>query len=219
VALFSSVALVQATPIFYMETGIASGMIGGSPFTNALVQVTMTGDTANVVQITGECSTFCFADPISLATVTIEGVGTATVTDPTEAFVIGTPVSISTGYPVLPYIVLGTVDHPPALDSFTGIAFQGDNALLNYDLQSSIGPITGSPGGFGSPCCVVHTNLGDLSFSPTGSPTSSGTFAATVIPEPSSLFLMGAGITVLAGLTMAQSRRYRRRIKDIIRPA
>jgi hypothetical protein len=219
VVLFGLVAAVQATPIIYVETGTASGTIGSTNFTNALVTVTMSGDTANVVSVfTGMGCSVCFANPTT-TTVTIAGVGTATITDPTEASVIGTPVSIDTGFPVLPYVVLGTIDSPPDLESLTGIGFQGDNALLNYDLISSIGPITGTPGGgFGAPCCVINTDLGVLDFSTNGSPTTTGTFQATVLPEPSSLLFLGSGLMALAGLAFAKSR-YRTRIKETIRPA
>ena len=47
-ALFCSVTQVKANTITYSLSTTASGSLGGSPFTNAPVTVTLTGDTANV---------------------------------------------------------------------------------------------------------------------------------------------------------------------------
>ena len=205
VALFGIATAVEAGPITYVESGTASGMIGGTAFNDALVEVTATGDTANVVFIGG----IAFANLSSATTVTIAGIGIATVSDPTAIYSFPTAVDIDpkNGFPVLPYVVIGTLDNPPALDSFTGIGAQGDNALLGYDLTTAIGPITGSPGGVGYPTgLVVHTTLGDLSFTANISPTSEGTFTAALVPEPASLFLFGSGLAVLAGCSRFRAR-------------
>ena len=205
-ALIGFAALVEAGPITYVESGSASGTIGGSTFTNAMVQVTVSGDTANVVPIFGGLA---FANVSSATTVTIAGIGTATVTDPNAIYSIPTPVSVDTGFPVLPYVIIGTLDSPPGLESFTGIGAQGDNALLGYGLTTAIGPITGSPGGIGYPTgLLIHTTLGNLSFTANISPTAQGTFTATLgqVPEPMSLLLVGSGIAVLAGLSRFRAR-------------
>ena len=205
VALFGITALVEAGPIIYMESGFASGTIGGTAFSDAQVQVTASGDTANVVFLGG----IVFANPSSATTVTIAGVGTATITDPTATYSFPTPVDIDpkNGFPILPYAVIGTLDSPPSLDGFTGIGGQGDNALLGYDLTTSIGPITGSPGGVGHPAgLVIHTTLGDLTFSANISPTTEGTFTATLVPEPTSLLLLGSGLALLAGRSRFRTR-------------
>jgi len=197
VALLGSASVAHATSITYTQTGITSGMIGGASFTNALATVTVTGDTANVVTQTIEGYLFN-VNVSTLTRVTIAGVGTATVTVPTAIYSFPTPILIDSGLPVLPYVVMGTLDSPPAVDSFTGLGGLGSNSLLGYDLRTAIGPITGSPGGVFYPVgLIVPTNLGNLSFTSNLTPTMVGTFSATV-PEPNSLVLLSLGIAGLA---------------------
>jgi PEP-CTERM motif len=193
-----------AIPIIYQVTGIESGTIGGSPFTNVLVTVTLTGDTSNVA-----AGGFCPSCLVNLGTTTVNipGIGTAAVTDATEIVATVMPFVPDVGFPLLPYVVIGTLDHPPATDSITGIGGIGSSSLLGYDLRTSIGPITASPGGVGhDPCCVVHTALGNLIFASNIVSTGQGTFAATV-PEPSSLLLFGAAAVVLAGYRLRRRSR------------
>jgi hypothetical protein len=211
VALLGWVTPVQAGPITYQMSSTASGKIGAISFADALVTLTGTGDTANIVPISGFAA---FAEPLT-TTVTIQGVGTATITDPTE--ILSTVISLvpTTGFPDLPYVLFGRTDLPPALDSITGIGAVGNTALLGYNLSTSIGPITTTPGGIGfNPLCgtsghdpCLGTTLGTLSFTSQISSTSQGTFTATTapVPEPASLMLIGTGIITLVG------GRFRRR--------
>jgi hypothetical protein len=201
-------AMVEAAPITYIESGFASGTIGGSNFTNALIEVRASGDTTNVVSFTDGVITV-YANLSSLTTVTIAGIGTATVSDANAVYSFPTAVDIDPthGFPILPYVVIATLDSPPALDSFTGIGAEGNNALLGYDLKTAIGPITGSPGGIGYPTLLtVHTSKGNLSFTANISPTNQGTFTATLVPEPMSLLLLGSGIALLAGISRFRVR-------------
>ncbi len=199
-----------ATPITYQISGVASGNIGGTAFSNALVTLTATGNTAGVVTVFG--GPFV-AEALNTTKVTIQGVGTATITDPTEIFSSVIPIVPDTGLPNLPYVVIGRIDSPPDLESFTGIGFLGSSALLGYDLRTSIGPITAVPGGIGfnvhcgpgpDPC--LSTTLGTLSFTANFSPTGVGTFSATTVPEPATLLLVGSGVAVLALRSRSRKR-------------
>lgn len=194
----------SAGPITYTITARATGTIGGSAFTNALVQVTASGDTANVVSLLSGGYEY-FVNVPSTTTVTIAGIGTATVTggsepgvspNPVGVFSFPTPISLAPAFPVQPYVVIGTLDNPPALSSFTAFGLAGSNALLGYDLRTSIGPIAGIPGGVDyAQGLFIHTTLGNLSFTEVIAPTSEGTFAATEeAPEPSSLLLTSIGL-------------------------
>lgn len=205
ILLLAFASAAPAIPIIYQETGIASGTIGGAPFTNVLVTVTLTGDTSNVGAAAFLCPT-CLSNR-GTARVNVPGIGTATVTDPTGVFSSVIPILPDTDpgqpvFPILPYVVIAVFDHFPALDSIIGMGLAGSNSLLGYDLRTSIGPITSSPGGVGyDPCCLIHTTLGNLTFTQNLLPTGQGTFAARV-PEPSSLLLLGAGAFVLAGFSL-----------------
>ena len=106
-----------------------------------------------------------------------------------------------------PLVILGRIDNPPDLTSFTGIASAGSNGLASYDLTTSIGPIGdigfGGVGFFpecgipGNDSCLA-TSMGTLIFT-TNIERGDGQFAATVeeVPEPSLLLLMGGGVAAL----------------------
>ena len=216
-SIFASVALAlalvgfgaqqaNASPITYEFSGTGSGSIGGTSFTDALVVFTGTANTANVESVSFMGSTF-YVVPLDGLTVDIAGIiGTATMTEP--ALVFGVPQAFDDpdgDIPFIPLVILGRLDNPPALDSFTGMAGAGSNGLAGYDLTTSIGPIGDS--GFGGvgfiadcgtpghdPC--LATSMGALIF--TNDEGGDGKFTATVevdeVPEPSTLLLMGGGL-------------------------
>ena len=202
-------ASANATSITYEISGVASGTIGATTFTNASVEETGIGDTANVTSLFGG---LIFGNPFSTLTVTIGGVGTATVTDASEIWAIPAPSGLS---PV-PVVVIGRVDNPPALDSITGIGFVGSSALTGYEGATGIGPITDA-GGIGFPACggptqdpCIHTTLGLLSFSSnlTFPPTTEATFVATFqpVPEPPTISLMLIGLVSLGAMMVMRKR-------------
>ena len=216
VILFAFGAVAHAAPITYVQTGIASGSIGGTSFTDVLVQVTVIGDTTNVISDPFEefACPFCFANGSLGTTVDIFGIGIATVTDPTGIWVFGQPVDLDDDptTPEMPGVVIGTVDDPPALTSFTGLGGVLNEAFLDYDLRTSIGPITAMPGGvFYPPDLFVNTTLGVLRFRSNITPDMEGTFTATVapvpVPEPATLLLLGSGVAVLARRRRIGARR------------
>jgi hypothetical protein len=209
VAILSSAPNAHAIPITYDISGVASGKIGATTFTNASVELTGLGNTANVTSL---FSGTIFGNPFTTFTVTIGGVGTATITDPSEIWAIPAPTDLAT----VPVVVIGRVDKPPALDSITGIGFVGSNTLTGYEGTTGIGPITDA-GGIGFPGCggpsqdpCIHTTLGLLSFSsnialpPT---TTEATFVATITPEPTTLLLLGSGAAALIGLSRFRMHR------------
>lgn len=205
----------HAAPITYTFSGISSGQLGLSPFTNALVVVTATGDTSNVISQGADADgdgvndIFYYASLLGLTTVNIAGLGTVSVLDPTAIYALPPipPEFSEPGEELLlkASVILGTLDAPPALDSFTGLAAVAGDALLGYNLATSIGPIV-STGGVGYPTGLfVNTSGGNLSFTANFSPNATGTFTASV-PEPASLSLLGSGILSLVGLSRFRKR-------------
>jgi hypothetical protein len=200
---FCFASTIWASSIVYTFSGTASGTLGGTTFTNALVQETAVGDTAGVVSFTADGINL-FANPVDI-TIAIAGVGTTTVTQPSALYSIPSPFVVGDGFPDVPYAILATIDNPPSLDSFTGLGVLGSNALLGYDLATSFGPVTGTPGGIGyAPRGTIDTSSGDLAFNSNIVPTGTGTFAATVAtPEPGSFLMLSAGLVLVM-------RRFRR---------
>ena len=191
-----SVPEVSANPITYTQTGRLTGTIGSTAFTDAAVTLTTVGDTANLVDLSSlaPLGMPVYLNP-GLTTINIAGVGTATFSGDSFGLV--------------------TADYSLAgLGCFAGIAdLTTRNAILTVPLSTfydgvsnvtSTGPASiqftnGNP--------YTTTSLGDLHI--TGV-SGNGTFTAVtsaVVPEPSSLALMGLG-----GLGLAVRSVRRRRI-------
>lgn len=205
--LVASAAQVDAAPITYEFSGTGSGAIGGTAFTDALVVFTGTADTGDVVTISFMGSTF-YAVGLDDLTVTIAGVGTATVTDLSKILGIPTAIVDPDGdLPLLPGLMLMRIDDPSEVTDMergTAMAALFSTSLDGYDLKTSIGPITDVGGvGFPESCkpgpdACIGTSLGLLSFRHNIVPEKGGTFQATVedVPEPATLLLMGGGLAV-----------------------
>jgi hypothetical protein len=177
-----AVGRTEAALLIYTDQGTGSGSLGSTPFTDALVTVSFTGDTTNVISEAG----FGFRNLIGTATVTVAGVGTATFTDSMEAFVNQPSLFAGIGDTTLGTSVLATDTSP---------------LFATYDLKGPIGPISGTA--FFNVDVSFPTTLGGFVLNSIPGDTS---FTATV-PEPASLIL--AGTAALMGLGSAWRHRKR----------
>jgi hypothetical protein len=211
VAVFGIARVSSATPITYSISGTSSGFLGLSHF-DGLVTVTMTGDTDNIVSDSfddnGTIKTI-YANPIDLTTVNIAGLHTASVLEPMAIYAFPGVTNVEPGEELfhLPLIVMGSLDDPPSLESFTGLAGTAGAGLAGYNLATSFGPFTGL-GDVGYPVGLfLSTTGGNLTFDTNFVDGDESTFTATTrVPEPTSLSLLGCGILSLAGLSRLRKR-------------
>jgi hypothetical protein len=172
----------DAAFLTYIDTATLSGSLGGTSFTDAKVTVSGTGDTDDLYHFQG----FPTQPAINLpsTTVTVAGIGTATFTNP-FAIVYGQGLRFA-GFAEL-----------TTLHTVLGVQI---TTTRPYDLTTPIGPL---PGVAEFTMVPFQTSLGVLEI--TSSTT--GTFTAAIVPEPSSLAL--CGIAGVVGLAVARARRKR----------
>jgi hypothetical protein len=187
VALLGCVTPVQASPITYTETATATGTLGLLTFTDALVTMTLMGDTSTVTHF-GQFFQNFGSGPV---TVNVSGLGTAIFNTTVVAFD-------------------DQNNSIAGLQDFTsGLAILDTlNAAFGpygYDLKSPIGPVSGGIAAY-NPDQTFPTSLGNFQLTSTsGNSTFSATESPTPTPEPVSLMLIGTAVVGLVG------RRFRRR--------
>lgn len=167
-----------ASPITYTLSTSAGGTIGSTPFSDNNIMFTQVSDTATA----GNCFS---VDTCSVAstsnTVTIQGIGTFTITDSTRFY--DNPGLSAIGF----------------IDNATTLLLENDPAFVTYAMVTSLGPLFDTAGT--DSASGVNTTGGLLSF--TGN-SLDATFQAVTgsssAPEPGSLGLMLAGALALGGL-------------------
>ncbi len=167
----------KAGSITYTVQDTASGTLGASSFTDALVTVSFTGNTANVYGGSG----FWQID-LGTASVNIAGTGSALFTD--AMYVADNQGAVAAG--IADHNSGGSV-----LDTF-------NSAFGSYDLMSAIGPLSG--GVYFRPDLSYGTDAGLLHFSDAGGTSS---FKAVVTPEPATFTLLAS----LLGMAALGRRR------------
>jgi hypothetical protein len=192
VALFGCVSPVLATPITYTETVTGTGTLDGTAFVDALVTLTLTGDTSTVLSGTpyGLCTPGpCYADPGS-ATVHVVEAGI----NKTDTF---TDSMVAWDNPLVDSMSIFDVTLPGS------VLYINDPVFSTYQLLTSIGPVSGLSGLFAHTFPTTSGNFTMTSVAATA--TFTATESSAPVPEPASLLLLGTGLAAVA------RRRFKRR--------
>jgi len=167
-----------ANSISFTDSGVGSGTIGSTVFSDAAFTIYAVGDTDNIVKIPGGSG---FNLDLSRATILIAGVGKFTLFTPTSFFVNFSLVGFGHAGLHGSDLVNGPLDPQ----------------FATWNMRTSIGPITGQGGILQwSLHPLIETSGGTLIFNDGATPL---TFKA-VVPEPPSMFLVVSGLAGIWGL-------------------
>ena len=185
----------EAVPITYTQVVTASGSLGPTSFTDAVVTLELIGDTTTVV-VAGSGIFYNFGP----MTVDVDGVGTATFTGP-DMRVVDNPSVQGSGFS----------------DFSAGklVLFTRNAAFASYDLTNAIGPLTGQAiVNLGS---LISTDVGDFTLT---SINGVATFSSRCqgepcsgipnIPEPGNTLLIATGALSFIGVRVHRNRFGRR---------
>ena len=176
-----------ADTITFTHTGIGSGVIGTTSFSNAAFTITDGGDTTNVEAIGGG---FSLED--AFASIEISGVGTFDFTSATRTFVSGDIVGFSRG------TTMGS-------DLFDG---PNSAAFATWDMLTSIGPISGSGQLLQWSMSAVDTTGGVLVFDNSDTDTVFTATVGTAVPEPAETIPFGVAVVIIAILAKRLKTSY-----------
>lgn len=170
----STIAAVSpslAAPITYVEQATATGSLDGVAFSNAALVMSMTNDTANVVD-----GTYSFGT----VTVSVPGVGQGAFTD-------------------LLWIYSNQREKDVGFGDLTtnfGVLFTSNPLISTYDLTTPIGPLFGTSS-LNSATYFTTTGGPFLLASVQGDSSFTATLGILAVPEPSTLALLALGLTAL----------------------
>ncbi len=187
---FATVTAMPSAPAAYTFTGNVTGTLNGTPFSNATMVLTVTGNTSNVFVSNGFIYELDYA--ANTATFTINGVGSGTfsdsgvVDDNQQAF------SGSVGLSDTIKDQLITIED----------AMIGGNAFASYTLTTSIGPTAPQASNPSAPDFVnVPTSLGNLTISSESNLIFQATVGLPAVPVLVSPANGAAGVSQTPSLT------------------
>ena len=159
-------AAANASPITYTISGVGSGSIGATAFSNAGFALTLNGDTAHY---NGTA-----VNPLDSVVLTVDGIGAAT-------FQIGT--------------LLGeNSSHVVYFSRATGSDLFDFTLPSQVNLGAAFGPLTGTGVFALSQFQDVASSLGLIDFNSSSAVQFQAVAGAAAVPEPASVILMGVAL-------------------------
>jgi hypothetical protein len=196
--LLGTTVIYAGGPITYTFTQTATGTVGSTPFTNATLTITVVGNTSGVVYAGGPSSNYNFAYSANVATVSISGVGSGTLTN---AGAVEDNQAVFGGS-------AGLFDSGGGMQFTVEDALIGGSALATYALATTIGPL--GPQATVSPWGPIPTSLGTLTVTSASNLTFQATASSTVPTLSHWGMLLLAGLLVgAAALELRRSTRRR----------
>jgi hypothetical protein len=192
-------APLSAGPITVTISFTGTGTVGASPFTNASVLITGTGDT---IANTG-CGAGCFFMHPATTTIAISGFSLASVTDSNT---FGDNQGAGSAY----------------FSTTTDELIMPNVAFASYNLTTSLGPVNPTINPANWSIVGVHTDQGTINVSGANNATYQAVVGGGVAaPEPGSLALMLGGLVAIAAITRLRgpAPEGRRTLRSCARPA
>jgi hypothetical protein len=182
--------VASASILTFQETFNGTGTFDGNSFTNSLVTISLTGDTANITSTGQSPNVWIIPGPL---TVSVAGLGSTLLTNTGAVVVNNGQGGVMAGE-------IGTSGDPSA-PAFIGIF---NSAFGTYSLSTTFGPVsTSSTFGRGGSTGSGSLSIGTFDTAVTFTVTS----AATTVPEPISAFPLGTGLAMLFGIRFTLRRR------------
>jgi hypothetical protein len=172
-----SAGFARAGSLTYTDSATITGSLNGNPF-DSIVTLSLTGDTSAITPDGG--TTFLLAGTLKG---NIASLGTNfIVTDVVSAIASSVLIDIA-----------GFQD-----ETIGGLIYTNNNGFFDYDLSTTIGPLTGST--LFQSGVSIGTDHGALIFNSVDGNSSTFTAAASGAPEPATGFLLGFSLIAIVAL-------------------
>lgn len=179
----------HADPVTYLFTGLASGNINGTAFTNKLLDITASGDTSGSTSFS-QAGTTGFTNEVGNMSVLLSGVTGA----------IGSSTDTYTVFDNQTNSVAG-ITNDTTYDSIDIAA----PSFAGYDLTTDLGPVKATTSYLGFP---IATSFGTITLSSLKTPTFTAIVTPAPVPEASSVVSLGLLLTLgLGGVVVAARKR------------